>query len=126
MIKAIQHKEEEVEMLKPKRISVSRKRQITIPKEYFDELQIKDMVDCKIVNGSLVIRPVSEELDFSQYILEDLIHEGYEGEKLLHEFSYRKSQIRPALNQMVAENRDNITYSRTEDFFDKLDEEEGD
>lgn len=118
-------KKETVHMVKPKRISVSSKRQITIPKEFYDSLNISDEVMCRVVDGELVIRPIGEEVDFSKFILQDLINEGYEaGNELLQEFSRRKSQIRPALNQMIVESRDNKTYSNTEDFFSELDEDE--
>jgi bifunctional DNA-binding transcriptional regulator/antitoxin component of YhaV-PrlF toxin-antitoxin module len=113
-----------VHMVKPKRISVSSKRQITIPKEYYEDLQISEEVLCQVIDGALVIKPVGEEVDFSQYILRDLINEGYEGEELLHEFSNRKSQIRPAIKRMITESRDNKVYSNTEDFFNELDEDE--
>ncbi|EIJ80578.1 hypothetical protein PB1_09462 [Bacillus methanolicus PB1] len=119
-------KKETVRMVKPKRISVSSKRQITIPKEFYDELKINDEVLCQIIDGALVIKPVEEDVDFSEFILRDLINEGYEGEELLQEFAYRKSQIRPALQQLIAENRDHQIYSNTEDFFNELDDEDKD
>lgn len=112
-------------MVKPKRISVSSKRQITIPKEFYDSLNISDEVLCRVVDGNLVIKPIGENVDFSEFILSDLINEGYEaGDELLREFSYRKSQIRPALNEMISESRDNKIYDHAEDFFNELDEVE--
>ncbi|MGG5254811.1 AbrB/MazE/SpoVT family DNA-binding domain-containing protein [Neobacillus sp. SM06] len=107
-------------MGKPKRISVSSKRQITIPKEFYEDLKIGEEVLCQVVDGALVIKPVQEEVDFSEFILRDLINEGYQGEELLREFTHRKSQINPALGQMIAESRDHIVYSNTDDFFDEL------
>lgn len=113
-------------MGKPKRISVSSKRQITIPKEFYESLNISEEVLCQVVDGALIIKPVQEEVDFSEFILRDLVNEGYQGEELLHEFTHRKSQIRPALSQMIAENRDHIVYSNTEDYFNHLMDEEED
>lgn len=113
-------------MGKPKRISVSSKRQITIPKEFYESLKISEEVLCQVVDGALIIKPVQEEVDFSEFILRDLVNEGYQGEELLHEFTHRKSQIRPALSQMIAENRDHIVYSNTEDYFNHLMDEEED
>lgn len=105
----------------PKKISVSAKRQITIPKEFYDQLQIKDEVLCEVLDGSLVIKPVGEEVDFSEYILRDLIREGYEsGEKMLQEFAFRKSQIKPAVQKLIAQSRDNKVYSSTDDLFEDL------
>lgn len=112
-------------MVKPKRTSVSSKRQITIPKEFYGSLNISDEVMCRVVDVELVIRPIGEEVDFSEFILQDLLNEGYEaGDELFQEFSRRKSQIRPALNQMIVESRDHKTYSNAEDFFSELDEDE--
>ncbi|BAQ10149.1 AbrB/MazE/SpoVT family DNA-binding domain-containing protein [Sporosarcina sp. FSL W7-1349] len=117
--------EERTQMRVPKKIAVSRKRQITIPIDFYEQLEIGDEVICEVVDNSLVIRPISEPQDFSEYILRDLINEGYEsGEELLKEFSYRKSQIKPALEQMIAESRDGKVYSSPEEFFSELDEDE--
>lgn len=125
MLNVLESKKETVHMVKPKRISVSSKRQITIPKEFYDDLKISDEVLCQVVDGELLIKPVGEDVDFSQFILRDLINEGYEaGDELLQEFSYRKSQIKPAIKQMISESRDNKIYSNAEDFFNELDEDE--
>lgn len=46
-----------------------------------------------------------EAMDFSEYIMRDLMQEGYEfGEETMKEFTCRKSQIKPALEQLIAEN----------------------
>jgi bifunctional DNA-binding transcriptional regulator/antitoxin component of YhaV-PrlF toxin-antitoxin module len=125
MLNVLELEKEIVPMVKPKRISVSSKRQITIPKEFFDDLHISEEVLCQVIDGALVIKPVEENVDFSQYILSDLINEGYTaGEEMLQEFVYRKSQIRPAIKQMIAENRDHKIYSNTEDFFNELEDED--
>lgn len=92
---------------KSKRISVSSKRQISIPKEFFDFLEIGDEVMIELTNNELIIKPIQQETtgEFAQYILKDLIKEGYEGENLYNEFTYRQSQIRPALMKMIEEER---------------------
>lgn len=121
MIDVSKAEKEFVRVVKPKRISVSSKRQITIPKEYFDQLNIVDEVICQVVDGELIIKPVEENVDFSQFILRELINEGYSaGEELLEEFVRRKTRMNPALQQMIAEERDYKVYSSTEDFFDEL------
>lgn len=89
---------------KAKRVSVSSKRQISIPKEFFDELEIEKEIIMELRGNQLVIKPIHEaDDDFSSDILKDLIEEGYGGEELLREFKHRKSQLRPALNQLVNE-----------------------
>ncbi|GIN93273.1 hypothetical protein J22TS1_43240 [Siminovitchia terrae] len=125
MLNVLELEKEKVHMVQPKRISVSRKRQITIPKQFYEDLQIHDEVLCEVIDGALVIKPIGEDVDFSQYVLRDLINEGYTGEALVEEFIFRKTQIRPAIKRMIAESRDHKTYSNTEDFFNELDEDEG-
>lgn len=69
-------------------------------------------------------KPINEEVDFSPYILRELLKESFEKEALVQEFTMRKSKIKSALNYMIAESRDGITYTNTEDLFRELDEDE--
>lgn len=63
-----------------------------------------------------------EAVDFSEYILRDLIQEGYEfDEEMMKEFAYRKSQIKLALEQLITENRDGKVYTSTNDLFKDID-----
>ena len=95
---------------KRKRIAVSSKRQISIPKEFFDSLEIGSEVMIELDGNCMIISPISESSDdFSEFILKDLIAEGYEGEELITEFSNRKSQIKPALSRMIVEERPKAT-----------------
>lgn len=115
--------EMERKIMKPKRISVSSKRQITIPLEYCKALNIENEVECIIKDDSIIIRPVinNTQDNFADLILEDLIKEGYKGEKLLNEFRKRKKQIQNAINDIkdeadkVAE--DEAPYSTIEEVF---------
>lgn len=92
-------------IMRPKRISVSRKRQITIPLEYCKALNIENEVECIMKNNSIIIRPVidTSQDNFADLILEDLIKEGYKGKKLLEEFKIRKEKIRYAIKDMQEE-----------------------
>lgn len=109
--------------MKPKRISVSNKRQITIPLEYYKALKIENEVECILKDNSIIIRPVidTSQDNFADFILEDLIKEGYEGKKLLEEFKKRKNKIKAAIKEVeneankVAE--DDEPYSSIEDVF---------
>ena len=107
-----------------KKISVSAKRQMTIPKQFYDELKIENEVICQIVDDALVIIPVHKGLDFSEFILGDLVKEGYSGESLLNEFSIRKKQINGAILKMVEETRDYKGYSNVDEYFNSLYEDE--
>lgn len=110
-----------------KRIAVSSKKQITIPKDFYEKLGIGKEVLIELVDNKLIIRPIHEDnFDFSDLILKDLIDEGYKGEELLKEFLYRKSQIAPALAKMISEERPKAktyTLDTLEDLFNEDDEE---
>lgn len=84
-------------------VSISPKRQITIPQKFFTKLQFGTEAECIMRGSEIVIKPAShvDEGEFSEYILEDLINEGYSGEKLLKEFKIRKAQVRPAVEAIL-------------------------
>jgi len=97
-------------------IRVSDKRQITIPQKYFKELGFEKDAVCYIDGDAIVIKPIARSgREFSEFILEDLIKEGYEGEALLDEFIRRQALVRPAIESMIedaeiiAQNPDNYT-----------------
>ncbi|MCX6383557.1 MAG: AbrB/MazE/SpoVT family DNA-binding domain-containing protein [Actinobacteria bacterium] len=92
-------------MLK-KRISVSQKRQITIPIEFFNSIGIDKEVDCYVQNNVIVIRPVREgDGEFDEQILADLISQGFSGQELLAKFKDIRHQIRPAVESLLDEAR---------------------
>ena len=95
-------------MVKPKvkevkQITVSEKRQMTIPKRFYEKLGIGHEVICELRGAELILRPVPIEEDFSEEILKGLVAEGYNGQELLQEFQHRKAQIRPAVEKLIAE-----------------------
>jgi len=63
--------------IKPERkiISVSVKRQLTIPQKYFEALGFSNEAECILHKGGLLVRPVrnTESGEFSEQILADLI-----------------------------------------------------
>lgn len=97
--------EMEKKVMKPKRISVSSKRQITIPLEFCKTLGIENEVECVMKDDSIIIRPVINlsQDNFADLILEDLIKEGYKGQKLLEEFKKRKTKIKNAIEDVKNE-----------------------
>lgn len=114
--------------MKTKKISVSEKRQITIPKEFFDTLNIGKEIECSIVNNCIIIKPVVDtSLDeFSEYILRDIIEDGVPNENILNEFKNRKEKLKKAAkayNKDIDEkikNQDELICA--EDVFDEGDE----
>lgn len=91
--------------MKPKRISVSVKRQITIPIEYYNALNIGDEVECLMVDDSIVIKPIRNNSidEYSEFILKDIIEEGYKKEEILEEFKKRRNELKYAAKEMVKE-----------------------
>jgi len=89
-----------------KRISVSQKRQITIPIEFFNSVGIEKEVECYVQNNAIVICPVRESTgEFDEQILADLIAQGLSGQELLSMFKETRRQIRPAVESLLAEAR---------------------
>lgn len=106
-----------------KRVSISSKRQITIPQKYYTLLGFEDTAECVVRGNELVIRPVHSNSggEFSEQILADLIAEGLTGNDLLEKFRERQTQVRPAVEAMIAEAENaangNADYSTYEDIF---------
>lgn len=109
---------------KVKRIAVSSKRQISIPKEFYDQLNIGEEISVELYGNHLILKPISETFDdFSEDILGDLIREGYQGEDLMAEFKHRKSQIGNAVDQLVAETKFSGEKTTIDDLFGEDDDE---
>lgn len=91
--------------MKPKKISVSIKRQITIPIEYYNALNIGDEVECTMIDDSIVIRPIRNNSidEYSEFILKDIIEEGYKKEEILEEFKKRRNELKYAAKEMIKE-----------------------
>lgn len=90
-----------------KRMRISDKRQLTIPKNFFDQAGFgkEAMVEFDSVGKRLIVKPISESdgFDFSDEILKDLIERGFEGQELLEEFKNVKTQIPEALKRVFDE-----------------------
>lgn len=117
--------EKEKMKVKPKKISVSVKRQITIPIEYYNALNMGDEVECMMVDDSIVIKPVKENSldEYSEFILKDIIEEGYKKEEILEEFKKRRNELKYAAKKMVEE-MDKVAeepekYATMKDVFDE-------
>lgn len=111
---------------KVKRISVSPSRQITIPKEFFDYLNINNEIFCELKGKSLSLTPIRDDVDFSDLLLQDLIQEGYTGQELLQEFRLRKKQIRPGVEKMIEDAREDALKARANGHIDETEELFGD
>jgi len=110
-------------------VSISSKRQITIPQKFFSALGFNDEAECVVRGNELVIRPVQVASggEFAEQILADLIKEGLSGEALLVAFKKKQAQVRPAVQTLLEEAesvaRGRGEYFTYEDVFDLEDEE---
>lgn len=88
-----------------KKISISSKRQITIPQKFFTMLGFSTEAECTVRGNELVIRPARTSTggEFAEQILADLIAQGYSGNELLEHFKKAQGQIRPAVEEMLVE-----------------------
>lgn len=92
-------------VMKKKTLSISAKRQITIPQKFYTILGFESKAECMVRNGELIIRPVKQETggEFAEQILADLISEGYSGDELLNEFKARQAKVRPAIEKLISD-----------------------
>ncbi len=92
-------------LMEKKILSISSKRQITIPQKYYTALGFDAEAECILRGSELIIRPVKNSGggEFAEYILADLINEGFSGEELLKEFKSRQAKIRPAVEALISE-----------------------
>lgn len=86
-------------------VSISSKRQITIPQKFFEALQFAEEAECVVRGNELVIRPARTNTggEFAEHILAELIANGLSGDELLKEFKIKQAKIRPAVEAMIAE-----------------------
>lgn len=109
-------------------VSISSKRQITIPQKFFAMLGFSDEAECIVRGNELVIRPARQNAggEFAEQILADLIAQGLEGAELLKQFKAKQAKVRPAVEAMIAEAEEAAhgsgDYSTYDDIFG--DEEE--
>ena len=86
-------------------ISVSVKRQLTIPQKYFEALGFNNEAECYLHEDGLFIRPLrdTDGSYFAEQILADLISQGYTGQELLEKFKEYSKAIRPAVLKLIEE-----------------------
>ena len=108
--------------MEQRRIRISSKRQITIPSKYYKALNLSNEVNCIFTNNMLILTPPrNDEPAFAEEILEDLIKQGYSGQKLLNEFKHINRQIRPAIEKLIEE-ADALAKAASTNYIDQTDE----
>lgn len=92
------------QVAKRKRVTISVKRQFTIPQKYFETLGFETDAECILQDGGIFIRPLrNEPSDFSEEILADLVAQGLSGQELLAQFVEQTKKVRPAIRKMIEE-----------------------
>ena len=98
-----------------KKVSISAKRQITIPQKFFTMLGFDAEAECMVRGNELVIRPAKTNTggEFAEQILADLISQGYSGTELLDRFKQAQKEVLPAVAAMLAE-AEKVAESKSE------------
>ncbi len=90
-----------------KRVNVSPKRQITIPKGFYDQLEMQgNRVQVYIDGKRMIVEPVGFEediFDFTDQIRTKLEKDGYKGKKLVDKLTEQKKIIDNAFGQLIKE-----------------------
>ncbi len=88
-------------------ISITGKRQITIPLKFYKKLGLGKEVECFIEKNALIIRSLSQnDGSFSVEILKDLVAQGYNGTELVKKFTEESQNIKIATGMLLAEGND--------------------
>lgn len=115
--------------METKKLSISAKRQITIPQKFFTMLGFDTEAECTVRGNELIIRPSKTNTggEFAEQILADLIARGYSGNDLLERFKRAQKQVRPAVEAMFMDAEQTASsesgYISYEDVFGTEDKE---
>ena len=110
-------------VMEKKIVSISSKRQITIPQKFYTALGFADEAECIVRDNELIIRPIRVQSggEFAEQILAELIAEGLSGDALLMEFKNRQAKVRPAVESLIHEAENAAwgkgVYATEEDIF---------
>ena len=106
-------------------VSISPKRQITIPLAFFRMFDFGTEAKVTARDGGIFVEPapVTGEGEFAVEILKDLVSQGFSGQKLIAAFEIQRKKVRPAVESMLAEAgriaRGEAEYGTLEDAFGK-------
>ena len=90
-------------MVERKIISVTGKRQITIPQKYYNLLGMGKEIECELSDNALILRPFRNDSGFATEILKDLVSQGLSGNELIQVFEKQQRNIAMAINELSEE-----------------------
>ena len=94
----------ERDIMDRKIISVSKKRQITIPLQFYKHLELGSEVECLLEDSKIIIQPLHREpSEFSVEILKELVSQGYSGDELVKQFETQSKNIKKAVTNILEE-----------------------
>lgn len=119
-------------------IKITSKRQLTIPKAFFDYLGIEETVHAFLLQDGILLKPEQkksvQEMDI-EAMLRNVMNEGFSGDELADEFARRvkeynkflDSRVEEFLNDMtskeVSEDGEGDDFNGLDIFFDEEDGE---
>jgi len=105
-----------------KTISIAPNRQMTIPKKFYNMLGFHNEAECYVVGNTVVLKPKQQEPsgEFDEFILKDLIDEGYNGNELLEKFKEMRSKVPGAVQRMLADAKERCKNSNGLDDYKEL------
>lgn len=99
-------------------IKITSKRQLTIPKAFFDYLGIEDTVHAILLDDGILIKPAQkksvQEMDIEK-IIRNVMDEGHTGDKLADEIAYRIKEYNELLNRRIEGFLDDMTSDTVPD-----------
>lgn len=104
---------------------ITSKRQLTIPKDFFDKLGLTSDVEIILDNDEIRIRKyqrMEESHDyFADLVLKDILDEGIEDKReILKEFRLRMNMLPLAIQDYIEDIRDTVVHDhRTSEELDK-------
>lgn len=104
---------------------ITSKRQLTIPKDFYDKLGLSTDIEIILDSGELRIRKYNGIEDshdnFSDLILKSILDEGIEGkDEILKEFRLRMNLLPLAMQDYIEDVRNRVVQdNRTSDELDK-------
>ena len=106
----------ERETMERKIISITGKRQITIPIHFYEKIGFEKEVECYSDGNLMILKPLKTNTDdFSVEILKDLVEQGYEGEELIVKFEEESKNIKNATKKILKEAKEIAAGKRKAD-----------